>query len=72
MEKRKTLKSIEVLLQQNAMQVAWDRSIIDDDGVTVLSSIIERCAYDNTQKDRFMFDLGSDSEPYINLIQWDK
>jgi hypothetical protein len=69
MRKQKILRSIEVLPQQNAIQVAWDNQIIDDDDVTVLSTTIERCAYMSSQKDQFVSEVDG-AAAYVDLIVW--
>lgn len=70
MRKEIVIKSVEVLPTQNAIQVAWDNNIIDDDDVTVLASTIHRKAYISGERAQFMEEV-SDAAKYVDLIAWD-
>lgn len=64
------LKSIEVLVQVNAINVLWEYKIIKDN--QVISKTNCRCSYSANQKEQFKIDLGELSDKFIGLIEWDK
>ena len=63
----KVLKSIEVIPEAQSVNVLWENQVLRD-GV-VISQTLERSAYNELDKIRFMSDVSSANE-YITILGW--
>ena len=67
--KSTTLKSVNVNLEANVLEVLWVTEI-QEDGV-VLTSSNQRSSYGANEKERFEADLGDEAAKFIGLLTWE-
>ena len=67
--KSTTLKSVNVNLEANILEVLWVTEI-QEDGV-VLTSSNQRSSYGANEKERFEADLGEDAAKFVSMINWE-
>ncbi len=64
---QKILKSVEVLIEQNAVNVCWENQILRDG--EVISTVPHRCAYAQEQKEQFLAEVEG-AASYVAILGW--
>jgi len=64
---QKILKSVEVLVDQNAVNVCWENQILRD--AEIISAVPHRCAYTTEQKEQFLAEVEG-AAPYAAILGW--
>jgi hypothetical protein len=63
------LKSVNVNLESNTLEVLWVTDIQEDGAV--LTSSNQRSSYGASEKERFEADLGEEAAKFVGLITWE-
>jgi len=65
--RKKTLASVEIMVESNTINVKWLNNIIEDG--EVLSSIPHRCCYSIEQKEQFLTEV-ENGQQYVTAVGW--